>query len=92
MAEDLAHSKAADAARGIVALTQAVYPIPGWLLWLAVLIACTLVVLADRLNLPALLAAWAKAAEPAPPHEAPAIPVSGDGTIHLDQKPMEPQP
>ena len=71
-------------------------PLPPWVpRWAAKAVlgalVATIVVLAVNIDVPALLAAWAKAATPGPVPQAPPLPMP-EGGLPLDQQPMEPQP
>jgi hypothetical protein len=65
--------------RDVLALAQAVYPIPRLMLWAAVILAATIVVIAQRLDVGALLRAWAKATAQDPPNAAPPMPMPEGG-------------
>ncbi len=65
--------------------------VPMWLIPVAAILVAIAVVLVRHVDFAALFRAWQKSATPAPPNEAPPIPMPKGGAP-LDQKPQEPQP
>lgn len=62
--------------------------VPVWLIPVAAILTAIAVVLARRIDLGALFAAWARATTPPPPNTSPPIPMP-EGGATLDQKPPE---
>ena len=81
MDEDLAKSGTVAVIRRTLALAQAVYPIPWWLLWLAVVVIAAVIVAVDRLDIGKLLRAWADSTRPGtgPPPPAPPMDMPAGG-------------
>lgn len=81
MDEDLAKSGTVAVIRRTLALAQAVYPIPWWLVWAAVVVIAAIVVAVERLDVAKLLRAWADGVRPGmePPAGAPPMDMPSGG-------------
>jgi hypothetical protein len=77
--EEFAKSGTVAVIRRALEVAQAVYPIPRLLLWAAVVLIATIVVIAERLDLGELLRAWAKATAQGPPNTSPPMPIPEGG-------------